>query len=355
MHDVVIVGGSFAGLAVAMRLRGHRVLLIDQHPIGSHQMSTCGIPHRLATLLGAEDAIMETHDAAIIHVNGRRFRFELPEPYATFNYRRFCELMLEQTDAEVVTARATARDGATVITTSGEFIGRFLVIATGWRAFGSTLAGEPGNIPLAARGLETELPLRLDIEPGLHFYFERHIIESGYAWVFPCGNHTRIGLGSAGDVDALRRRLDRFVHEFGLEVGPTHGGVMPFVRREPVVDGAFLVGDAAGQCLPTTAEGIRVAVRHGLACGQQLAMALRGEIDDETARRRYRDLVARTDRSHHRLTRLMRLVDRAPEPALELVARVTQPKPVSDWLIRRYLTDTGWPTPRSLRSSSAAC
>ena len=53
MYDVVIVGGSFAGLAVAMQLRGYRVLLLDQHPIGARQMSACGTPLATARALSA--------------------------------------------------------------------------------------------------------------------------------------------------------------------------------------------------------------------------------------------------------------------------------------------------------------
>ncbi len=41
-YDVIIAGGSFAGLAVANQLRGQRVLLIDRKPIGSGRTSACG-------------------------------------------------------------------------------------------------------------------------------------------------------------------------------------------------------------------------------------------------------------------------------------------------------------------------
>ena len=44
MYDAIIAGASFAGLATAMQLRGYRVLLIDQYPVGAHQMSACGTP-----------------------------------------------------------------------------------------------------------------------------------------------------------------------------------------------------------------------------------------------------------------------------------------------------------------------
>ena len=79
-YDVTIVGGSFAGLASAMKLKGHPVLVIDQYPIGAHQSSTCGTPLRLAQMVGAEDAIYEVHDEVVLRAAGLAIRFSLTEP-----------------------------------------------------------------------------------------------------------------------------------------------------------------------------------------------------------------------------------------------------------------------------------
>src|SRR6266498_5144291 len=42
-YDAIIVGASFAGLAVARQLRG-RVLLLDRNEVGAVQTSACGTP-----------------------------------------------------------------------------------------------------------------------------------------------------------------------------------------------------------------------------------------------------------------------------------------------------------------------
>jgi len=49
-YDAIIVGASFAGLAVASRLRGN-VLIIDKKDIGTGQTSACG------TLLSVPQAL----------------------------------------------------------------------------------------------------------------------------------------------------------------------------------------------------------------------------------------------------------------------------------------------------------
>ena len=112
-YDAVIVGGSFAGLAAAQQLRGRRVLLLDQRPIGTHQSSTCGVPLPTMRAVGAESAALEQHERLVMHAAGHLFRFPLPDPYVTFDYHAFCTAMLARTDAEVRIVRATGYDGAT--------------------------------------------------------------------------------------------------------------------------------------------------------------------------------------------------------------------------------------------------
>jgi len=50
-YDVIVVGASFAGLAVARELRGE-ILLIDRHEVGSHQTLACGTPLWVPEALG---------------------------------------------------------------------------------------------------------------------------------------------------------------------------------------------------------------------------------------------------------------------------------------------------------------
>ncbi len=342
IYDVVIVGGSFAGPATAIALRNRRVLIVEQYPIGSHQMSTCGAPLDAARLVGADASIQEAHDTIIMHAAGQQIQFSLPEPYVTFEYYAFCQAMVERIDAVVWRARATGYCDGVVETTAGGATGRFVVDAAGWRSFMGQSVQEASPIDIAGRGIETELPVRLDLTPGLHFFFEGRIVPRGYAWIFPCGDRTRIGLGSAQPHADLRQRLGRFVGELGLEVGATHGGVMPVVRRDPIAGEIFVVGDAAGQCLPVTAEGIRVAMLHGLVCGQLIGATLDGKISAEEARRRYRDYVSRKDRFHGRLLKTQAVVERTPERLLALGALICSPTPIAHRILRRYLRSSGW-------------
>jgi len=341
-YDVIIAGASFAGLAVAQALRGYRVLVIDSRPVGEHQTSACATPLSTAHAVGAEKAVLEIHHALVLHAAGHEVSFELENPYATFDYQGFCQAMLAHTDAEVLIASATGYHENVVTTDRGTFSGRYVVDATGWAAAlsGGSQARRANGV--VAYGLETELPVRPDLSPGLHFYLDRRYVSWGYAWAFPCGQTTRFGIGSFHKGKGLRPALKRLVGDFGQSVGTVHGGVLSLGFHEPVVGDLFVVGDAAGQCLPLTGEGIRTAIHHGLHCGRAIFGALRGEFVPDQARAFYRDLVLSHRRTHRRLWAVQRGVAIAPHSWLATAARLSARLGLGDRLMSEYLRNTGW-------------
>ena len=346
VYDAIVVGGRFAGLAVAMQLPDHRVLLIDQYPIGSHQMSACGTPLATAKAVNAEEAILDVHRQLVLHASGSTVRFTLRDPYVTFDYAAFCKAMLAQTDAVVLQAQATRMEAHRVQTTQGTFTARFVVNASGWRFRYQDVGTTNGNDQDFGYGLETELPVRWR-DPGLHFFFAKRLVRNGYAWIFPCGETTRFGIGAFDRGTKLRGALEGFLQELDLEVGGTHGGVLAVARRRPIEDGVFLVGDAAGQCLPATGEGIRTAIFHGIHCGRAIASALEGRLSPAEASRLYTIQVQSMDRFHKRLLALQRLVAYVPESFLGLVAQLCARPSLSRWIMDRYWTSTGWFLPQS--------
>jgi flavin-dependent dehydrogenase len=336
--DVVIVGGSFAGLAVATQLRPHRVLLVDQHPIGSHQMSACGTPLQTVQAVGAEGSIQAVHRALVLHTNKRAVRFPLRHPFVTFDYRRFCQAVLAQTDADVWRARVTAMGADFAVTTQGRVQVPFVVDASGWR---SQSNAEPTPHIQRGYGLETELPLRWD-DPGLHFYIEKALVANGYAWIFPCGQTTRFGVGSFEKDLHLRPVLVDFLSRYNLSPGDTHGGVLAITPRTPVVDGIFRVGDAAGHCLSVSGEGIRTAIFHGLHCGRAIAGVLAGAFTRPEAEVLYRLQVRGNERFQARLLTLQALVARTPEWLLALAGQICASRALTHRIMDRYLAESGW-------------
>lgn len=289
-YDVLIAGASFAGLAIASRLRG-RVLVVDKHPPGAHPTSACGAPLRLLRAMGVEEAVQQVHDQIVLHTAHRTYRWDLGHvPFCTFDYRIFCEGVFARTQAEFVQAVVSGMDGEGVRTSRGTYRARLVADCTGWRAALASRLSSKFAGRWHAFGLETEVCGRF--EAGLHFYFWPDIVPDGYAWAFPCGDRVRLGVLSYRGRTNLRQSLHRFVERFGLRPAGYHGGYLGIGLRDPVVGDVFIVGDAAGHCLPLTGEGIRSAVHAGWLVGDLLRGVLEGRWTLAWAKHAYRTYVA---------------------------------------------------------------
>lgn len=170
---VVIAGGSFAGLAVAMGLGGRNAVLVEPHPIGEHTKSANAMPFPVAVRFGGRASILEVHPELVLHVGGRVFRQPMDPPYVTVDYRRFCTHMLEAAGVEVIQAHALAARPEGVSTTRGEIEAGIVVDATGpMAALAASLHPGYAERGHAGVGLEVEVPRPAGLSPGLHFYVE---------------------------------------------------------------------------------------------------------------------------------------------------------------------------------------
>jgi flavin-dependent dehydrogenase len=337
----LIAGASFSGLAVAREV-GARALLVDPQPVGDGQTSACAAPVSVLDALGTRASIQQGHDELVLHMPGREVRWGLPEPYCTFDYRRCCLDAHAGARTPVLRGSVQDRHGNAVLTSQGEVRADILIDCTGWRA----ALAEPDGARAAARlrgrlprsfpfGLEAEV--QAGFRPGLHFYFWPEIVRDGYAWVFPAGETVRVGLLSYCGRTRLGPALDRFLRRLGIPPGPRHGGFLRVDLHPPVVDGVFVVGDAGGQCLPLTGEGIRTAVWAGRACGRLVRGVLDGSIGLAEAAARYRALVHRQRRRYRALFWAAVAVLILPPRALgPLAAWVGQPGPLYAFM-RHYL------------------
>jgi len=336
-HDVVIVGASFAGLAVASRLRGD-VLLVDSRPLGSLRRSACGTFLSVVRTLGLEDAIEQVSELALLHAPGVP-EFELEDPLCTVDYERFCRGLLAQGSATFIEAsiHRIEDEGETVVVTTsqGRFRARCVVDASGWHAAAGSLVA-PGLVDRSALsyGLETDAGYTTD-----HFYFwlDRATIESGVAWIFPAGGASRMGLASYRGPEVKAAAVRAFTRITGAEPSAFHGGYFPSRLRAPLAGPLFLVGDAAGHCLPLTGEGIRPALFFGQRLGDLLQEVIEGRLTPDQARTAYRKAVRRF-RLHYRfLGAAQRWLPGLPKPLLRRFIRFISIRRVERWCLRRYL------------------
>jgi flavin-dependent dehydrogenase len=333
-YDAIVVGASFAGLAVARQLRGN-VLLLDRNEVGAVQTSACGTPLWVPESLGVAESVLQVHDRLVIRTPTRTVCYDLSSvPFCTFDYRAFCQGLLAQCGARFLrTSVAGIRDGA-VLTGEGRFTAPIVIDASGWRR--AVTGGDqdrPGE--RHSFGLETHTELH---DEGLTFLLDRQLIPQGLGWIFPVGRGSLIGLGSYVGRSKLKPAIEGLLREQGIAAGAYHGTYFPNRLLRPTVDRVFAVGDAAGQCLPLTAEGIRPAVFFGGECGRIVQQILDGALSLEAGLERYRGLVAAYRRPYRLLQFAQWMAAHTPTRWFAMVTEVAARRPFRSGWWPRY----GW-------------
>ena len=350
--DVVVCGASFAGLAVARELTGSgaRVLVVDRYEIGERQTSACAAPTEWLERLGLAPSIRQTFRDLVVHTPRGSARYRLPFTFSTFDYRELCRLLDTHNNAGFETAKVNGRRGPNVLTDRGEVTAPLVVDALGWRRVLAP-GGEgyqPPDAPLS-RGLE--------VHPGgrgcdLEIWIDRSYVRAGYSWSFPAREEVRIGVGSFDPRQHVREPTVRLAGDLRADAVRYQGNWIPHRLRRAAEDGIFFVGDAAGHCLPLTAEGIRTAFYFGLACGRELRAVVEGRSDREGALRRYAAFSASHRHAYEAMLRVQRLVPRVPPRLLGVAIRAMGAKRFVDWSFGHYLAiappeamDEAWAAP----------
>jgi flavin-dependent dehydrogenase len=335
--DVLVCGASFAGLAVARELRGAgaEVLVVDRYDIGERQTSACAAPTELLRHLGLGDSIRQTFGTLVVHTPGVSRRWRLPFTFSTFDYPQLCRLLWEQAgDARFEHAKVERRDGDAVVTDRGTLEAPLVVDALGWRR---VLSGGPAIQPPDAtlsRGLEVHPAGTAD---DLELWLDTRYVTPGYSWSFPAGDEVRVGVGSFDPRVHVKDPTVQLVADVGREPQGYQGNWIPHRLRDATDDGVFFVGDSAGHCLPTTAEGIRPALYFGALLGRELRAVVEGRQDKAQALRRYHALSAGHRfpfESLYRVQQSIRFLHGAP---IDRLTRLFSRRAVAGWAFRHYL------------------
>jgi digeranylgeranylglycerophospholipid reductase len=309
IHDLVVVGASFAGLACARAaaLAGLRVLVVDKKPAAGKHLHTTGM-----IVKDAVDSIRWLRDVPgdlVRRIEGVRLyapnlmHVDLRAPGYYFwatDVPRLLDWMVEQVRqaggevrfGALYTAahRQRERDPWSVVLGSGEMLlSHYIVGADGPHSRVAKSLGLSQNREFLF-GVEHEYAAA-DIEPNFLHCFLDHQLAPGYiGWGFAGVGVTQVGLarrvnfGSRqGRVDlaALLRKTEGRITPHGAPVS-IRAGMIPCGGRLAVVSrpGALLVGDAAGLVSPATAGGIHAALRSGEAAGDAVARFLAGGAAD---------------------------------------------------------------------------
>ncbi len=337
-YDAVVVGASFAGLAAAGQLVGAgRILIADREPIGAGETSACATPLAVLERLDALDALEQVCPTLMIHVGAKQFTFRPAYPFATFDYRTLCEILASRLDGvdTVVAALGGVEEDGSLIFGERRVRAKVLIDASGWRRVLAREHGAPSvDRNHLSAGIETRAASR---GCSLEFWLRPQGLDRGVHWRFPAGDHTRDGSASyVGETKGLRRELARFEQVDDFPARSVHGGYFPSHFGPVTAEQIFVVGDAAGQCLPLTGEGVRPALVFGQEAGRQARAVLEGTKSLEAALGDYRTAVERSRWAYRRLEHFQSSVLRWPLGVLSPAVRTSSWKPVSRQLEKIY-------------------
>jgi flavin-dependent dehydrogenase len=341
-YDVLVCGASFGGLAVARELTGSgaRVLVVDRYEIGERQTSACGIPTEWMRALGLMEAELQRFGTLVVHTMHGTARYRLPWTFSTFDYRRFCELLWRDCDADFETAKVHGRlagaraDGAICVETDrGTLSSKLVVDALGWRRM---LALGDGFLPPDApmsRGLEVH---PAGTGPDLEVWVDRRYVPAGYGWSFPARDELRIGIGSFDPRFHVRDSTVLLAEDLGREDVGYQGNWIPHEFRRGTEGSVFFVGDSAGHCLPLTAEGIRTAIYFGIAAGRELRAVIEGRQAREQALTRYAAFHDSHERKFRWMLRVQRLLPKLHPRVVWPALRLLGTRPLVNWSFGHY-------------------
>lgn len=333
-YNVIIAGASFAGLAVASRIKNSKVLLIDRKDIGSHQISACGTTVKMIKDVKCKKSILKTFDIITLHTKNKEIDIPVPEQFCTIDYKKFCKRLAKQNTAEFIKADVKGVKNSIVITNKGNFKADIIVDCTGRQAvLASSFKKNYVNKKMLSFGIETEIPYK---DNKFRFFVNSDIIENGAAWIFPCKNTARFGVGSYNGNTKIIPNLKKFIKTYNSKIGKIHGGFFCYCLKNPVVKNIFVVGCAAGQTLPLTGEGIRRSVYFGLECGKIIQKILDNKISLRQGQDEYKELTLKGKRYYNYLLKAQNKLPTLSNWQLNLIIRFLSIKPIAKWAWKRY-------------------
>lgn len=286
--DVLVVGAGPAGSTLADRLssRGHRVVVIEEHPRVGYPVQCAGLVSKRALELADAPSVVRTavRGATVFGPSLGSVHFKAPEPRAFVIDRGGLDVALADRAARAgaefrtstrFAARVGSRGGRTVVRLQGangaasEMSARLVVGADGVSS-GVARAFRLRRPVEILPAFEAEIPRSPGDPDTVEVYLGRTISPGLFGWWIPDGaGGARVGVAVDADGTPARVYYERLLayleRRFGTRLANATALLVSGIPIGTVPkthgDGVLLVGDAAAQVKPLSGGGIFTGIR----------------------------------------------------------------------------------------------
>jgi geranylgeranyl reductase family protein len=277
--EVVIIGGGPVGSAFAAQTASLTTIIVEEHDEVGRPVQCAGLVHpRVVEMVQTQDTVLNTITGfRLVPPGGKAVEVRSPEVKAVVidrvRFDRACSDRAVREGADLLTGRefiGFERDGKRVgIRLEGPegpetITSDLLVGADGYKSKVSKQAGM-GPAKEAVKGIQADLAVRMEDQSIVEVRIGQKVAPGFFAWVLPCGEFTRVGLGVAQDSGTPNTYLTALIKKLGLEGTErlrTTSGIIPIgPPKKTYADNVMIVGDAAGQTKPLSGGGLYTGLR----------------------------------------------------------------------------------------------
>lgn len=303
----MVVGGGPVGSAIAAQTASRSTVIVEEHDeIGSPVQCTGLVHPRVVEMAGAPETVVNTITGfKLFFPGGRCLLVRSSETKAVvIDRKRFdnvCSGKAEHEGADILTGRKFVgfrRDGRRLIVElegpqgPEEIRTGLLIGADGYKSKVGRLAGL-GPAREVVRGIQADLDVRLNDQELVEVYIGRTVAPGFFAWVLPCGDFTRVGVGVSRDNGAPSQYLAALVKKRGLQdakrLNIVSGAIPIGPPKRTYGDNIMIVGDAAAQTKPLSGGGLFTGMRAARWAAMTAVETLEDDDVSATALSSYQD------------------------------------------------------------------